>query len=92
MDQKSDYLVWREKNGFFTALDRRSNLITWSLLTGKLLYKEIQERDASMERMEKYEVYRSDGDDITYTRDRYNFRHCSISLLQSKEPLSESLI
>ena len=42
-----DYLIWREKNGFFTALDRRGNLVTWSLLTGKLLYKETQFGDAS---------------------------------------------
>ena len=40
MDQKSEYLVWREKNGFFTALDYFSNLFTWSNVTGKLLYKE----------------------------------------------------
>jgi len=30
--------VWREKNGFFTALDKVGDLVTWSLLTGKLLY------------------------------------------------------
>ena len=35
-------MVWRERNGFFTALDRRGELKTWSLLSGKLLYKEIQ--------------------------------------------------
>ena len=40
MAQKHEYLIWREKNGFFTALDRRSNLLTWSLTTGKLLYSE----------------------------------------------------
>lgn len=41
MSQMHDYLIWREKNGFFTALDRRGRLTTWSLLTGKRLYKEI---------------------------------------------------
>lgn len=41
MEQKTEYLIWREKAGFFTALDRKSNLKTWSLLTGKLLYSEI---------------------------------------------------
>lgn len=40
MGQKSEYLIWREKNGFFTALDYFSNLLTWSLVTGKLLYQE----------------------------------------------------
>ena len=41
MGQKHEYLIWREKNGFFTALDKRSNLLTWSLITGKLLYTEV---------------------------------------------------
>ena len=40
MSYKQDYLIWREKNGFFTALDKRSNLLTWSLINGKLLYSE----------------------------------------------------
>ena len=40
MGQKNEYLIWREKNGFFTALDRKSNLLTWSLASGKLLYSE----------------------------------------------------
>ena len=40
MAQKNQYLIWREKNGFFTALDRRSRLMTWSIITGKHLYNE----------------------------------------------------
>ena len=40
MGHKSEYLIWREKNGFFTALDKRSNLLTWSMITGKMLYRE----------------------------------------------------
>ena len=39
MGQKYEYMIWREKNGFFTALDHNSNLLTWSLLTGEMLYK-----------------------------------------------------
>ena len=42
MGHKSEYMIWREKNGFFTALDRRSNLLTWSMITGKMLYREKQ--------------------------------------------------
>ena len=40
MGHKSEYLIWREKDGFFTALDKRSYLRTWSLITGKMLYRE----------------------------------------------------
>ena len=40
MSQKHEYLIWRQKNGFFTALDNQGELSTWSLLSGKLLYQE----------------------------------------------------
>ena len=49
MGQKNEYLVWREKNGFFTALDKKSNLLTWSLASGKLLYSEEQKEDAKQD-------------------------------------------
>ena len=86
MDQKHEYLIWREKNGFFSALDKRGNLLTWSLLTGKLVYSETQMRDGCEESLKKYEVYRADEQDITYTRNFYNFSNCSYSLLRSKTP------
>lgn len=67
MGQKHEYMIWREKNGFFTALDRRSNLLTWSLTTGKLLYSETQKSSASSANMKNYHVYKSNRQDITYT-------------------------
>ena len=57
MDHKNEYMIWRERNGFFTALDRRSNLLTWSLISGKMLYIEQQTRSGSESHMENYEVY-----------------------------------
>ena len=38
MKKKIDYLMWRSKNGFFAALDRKGELTTWSMITGNLLY------------------------------------------------------
>lgn len=38
MENKHEYFIWREKRGFFTALNRLGELTTWSNLTGKLLY------------------------------------------------------
>ena len=75
MDLKREYVLWRERNGFFTALDRRGDLMTWSLLSGKMLYKEIQSSgaDGGRENVEPYQVYRSDPDDITYQRRFYEF-------------------
>ena len=89
MDHKYEYLIWREKNGFFTALDRHSNLFTWSLITGKMLYNEEQTRDASECNMIGYEVYQADGSDITYTRNFYNLRHTSLNLLKSAKAISK---
>ena len=45
MGQKHEYLMWRRKNGFFTALDKLGKLLTWSLLNGKLLYIEDQNEE-----------------------------------------------
>ena len=38
MGPKTDYLIWRESNGFFTALSKKGNLTTWSIATGHILY------------------------------------------------------
>ena len=38
MGQKQEYLMWRQKDAFFTALDKRGTLLTWSLVSGQLLY------------------------------------------------------
>ena len=91
MGHKEEYLIWREKNGFFTALDRRGNLITWSILSGKLLYSEPQDKDASEDNMSFYDVYRGDSEDITYTRNFYQLENYSVNLLISSLPLTEDL-
>ena len=91
MGQKNEYMIWREKNGFFTALDRKSNLFTWSLASGKLLYSETQLEDASEDKIEDYEVYQADESDRTYTRNFYNFEDYSISLLRSEQVIDGDL-
>jgi len=40
MYEKDHYLIWREKNGFFTALDDAGDLHTWSMLTGRHLFEQ----------------------------------------------------
>ena len=92
MGQKSEYLIWREKNGFFTALDKISHLSTWSLVTGKLLYQEKQQRDASEEHMQFYEVYRADDKDMTYTQGTYNYDEFALTLLKSQQVVNHELI
>jgi len=36
-EEKSKYLIWREKNCFFTALDVLGEIHTWSMQTGELI-------------------------------------------------------
>jgi len=40
MRPKKHYLIWRQKNGFFCALDNKGTLSTWSMATGDLLYQQ----------------------------------------------------
>ena len=84
-------MIWREKNGFFTALDRKGKLLTWSMINGKLLYNESCPGAGSEEKMKNYQVYRTDKDDVTYTQNFYNHKDCSLSLLRSSTPMNTAL-
>ena len=55
MGVRQDYLIWREKNGFFTALGKNGNLRTWSVASGKLLYR--YKKKYKPEEMKKYVIY-----------------------------------
>ena len=54
MKVRDDYLIWREKNGFFTTVDCQNYLSTWSIYTGKLLYKLKLLSDQQIENSEAY--------------------------------------
>ena len=46
MGDKTDYLIWRQQEGTFTALDKKSLHITvWSTVTGKIIKTEAQDRN-----------------------------------------------
>ena len=89
MENKHDYLIWREKRGFLTALDRRGMLKTWSALSGKLLYEIEQKKDASKISIQNYEVFRGNAQDVAYTRNFYNLDEYSINLLRSSQPIDD---
>jgi hypothetical protein len=86
VERKSDYLVWREKLGFFTALNKNTlKLQTWALSSGKM----ITEEQLSMELttlLRNYEVYQANQDDSSYVKDFQNKSNFSIQLLKSKTP------
>jgi len=43
MQSRDQYLICREKNGFFTALDLQGELHTWSIPTGNHLFEKPDE-------------------------------------------------
>ena len=48
MGTKNQYLIWKTSiDGYFTALNNKGELITWSCITGKLLWQEEQIGDCS---------------------------------------------
>ena len=89
--------MWREKLGFFTALNRYGELLTWSLVTGKQLYKIPlpQESPGSRNNMEGYSIYRADSEDSTYIRNYYNHEDRTIQMLthwQKNKDVRQNLV
>ena len=39
MSKRESYRIWREKGGFFTAMKKDGTIKTWSIATGKLVYR-----------------------------------------------------
>lgn len=69
MRQKKDYLIWRSKNGFFCALDRKGVLSTWSMVTGDLLYQ--QHCDDFKVDIKSYLPYQANKSDHNYLKANY---------------------
>ena len=89
MGNKHDYLIWRESKGYFTALNRKGQLTTWSNFNGKLLYTICQNKkddrvQSSKDALLDYDVFRADCNDITYTRNFYQLKDRSVNLLKSR--------
>ena len=55
MGNKSDYLVWRQQDGTFSALDKKNLFVTmWSTVTGKIIKTE--SIDQSKEELEELPI------------------------------------
>lgn len=58
MKQKSEYIMWRAKNGFFSALNKKGVLFTWSMIRGDLLYSHKKGKfDIDVDDYEPYQAY-----------------------------------
>ena len=94
VSHKNDYLIWREKGGFFTAMDRRGLVQTWSLATGHLLYNLTDTIYSKLDqhqlaKFEEYDVYYAAKEDESYHRDNFNSEDFSVSLIVARKPLME---
>jgi len=63
IEEKSKYLIWREKNGFFTALDVAGDLHTWSMLTGEHLFEKKIDKNLS-DALRNFKIYQSSESDF----------------------------
>lgn len=53
MGDKKDYLIWRQQEGTFTALDKRLDITMWSTVTGKIIkQKSMEDEDKEEEKNE----------------------------------------
>lgn len=66
MQPKSEYLIWREVNGTFTALDKFGRLKSWVIGTGKITKPKITVSNIDVI---NYTLYQNDHLDHTYTRE-----------------------
>ena len=87
VSQKSDYLIWREKGGFFTAMNKEGVVQTWSLATGNKLYNVTLPSFSHIFR--DFNIYCANSDDKSYHSSYFNFKHSSLSLVMSNQPLTQ---
>ena len=86
MQSKKDYLIWREKDGFFSAMDQEKKIETWSLATGAKLYSiETSKICENKIDFKNFEIYKGNSQDQSYGRDYFNFNDKSLSLIVEKE-------
>ena len=88
MGIRQDYLIWREKNGFFTCLSTEGILRTWSIATGKLLYRVKQKYKP--DEMSNYVIYqaaklRNEIEDNSQLMNFCNYSDRSLSIIRKKK-------
>lgn len=62
-EEKNKYLIWREKNGFFTALDVAGDIHTWSMLTGELIFEKRIDDAELADGLKEFKIYQSSESD-----------------------------
>ena len=81
-------MIWREKGGYFTCMDKWGEIATWSIDTGNLMYK-FQSPNFSEKFFENFSPYAADKDDNSYHHKRMNFNDKTIQLIKCNDPIAE---
>lgn len=64
MSNKENYLIWREKNGFFSALSKIDMALrTWSMSTGDLLYAKKIDQSLINLNLNEFEIFQDNSSD-----------------------------
>ena len=88
MGKKTDYLIWREQNGSFSALDRKFRMTTWSTVNGKII-KSISNDEENEHLENQYELYKANKIDKSYTNNFTQMNKFSYSLVIAKQPCKD---
>ena len=89
MRPRKEYLGFRKYQDKIMALDKRGNITTWSVLTGKVDNKSkmtVSMIESKQDAYANYEIYRNGPADITYRSEWYQ-RH--ILLVDKKNPVTD---
>jgi hypothetical protein len=73
MGQQRDYLIWRQKDGFFSALTKTQKIHTWSIATGKHVGKDVCNLNVM-----GYKIYQANSSDDSYVKNFMNFKDGAI--------------
>ena len=67
-------------------------MLTWTCISGKLLYIQYDHMKGPGRSLKNYYVYRSDTNDITYTQDFYALKDRTITLLCNQNPVNDDVL
>lgn len=84
MQPKSSYLIWRESQGVFTALDKKGTIRAWVVGTGKTTRCNVT---ASSIDLKGYALYECNKNDDTYKHNWQQHPERTITLLKEIRPL-----
>ena len=81
-----EYLIWREKNGFFYAIDKEYHLCIWSLFTGELLYEKQLDRPVEITGNYSYDSirYLNTFSDVVEIPSKKDYADYSVNIVKAK--------